>query len=86
MEEGALSPHITQRGLAGGLHAKFRLDPSNRLTTIHQRHRQDMTDNERSDDIGRIVYKRSPKNRSYYMVALWNRADHYMFALCFLLS
>jgi len=22
------------------LHAKFRLDPSNRLATIHQRHRQ----------------------------------------------
>jgi len=25
------------------LHAKFQLDPSNRLATIHQRHRQDRT-------------------------------------------
>jgi len=25
------------------LHAKFHLDPSNRVATIHQRHRQDMT-------------------------------------------
>jgi len=25
------------------LHAKFHLDPSNRLATIHQRHRQDRT-------------------------------------------
>jgi len=30
------------------LHAKFRLDPSNRLATVHERHRQnrqDRTDN-----------------------------------------
>jgi len=26
------------------LHAKFHLDPSNRLATIHQCHRQDRTD------------------------------------------
>jgi len=27
-------------GAEAYLHAKFRLDPSNRLATIHQRHRQ----------------------------------------------
>jgi len=40
------------------LHAKFHLDPSNRLATIHQRHRQDrtgQTDRQRSDSIGRTV-------------------------------
>jgi len=40
------------------LHAKFHLDPSNRLATIHQRHRQDRTDKtdrQRSDSIGRTV-------------------------------
>jgi len=43
------------------MHAKFQFDPSNRLATIHQRYRQDTTDN------GLIAwvepfYKRSPKN------------------------
>jgi len=41
------------------LHAKFYLDPSNRLATIHQRHRQDrQTDRQtgqRTDSIGRTV-------------------------------
>jgi len=43
------------------LHAKFHLDPdpSNRLATIHQRHRQDrtdrQTDRQRSDSIGQTV-------------------------------
>jgi len=43
-------------------HAKFRLDPSNRLATTHQRHRQDRqtdsgdrTDRQRTDSIGRTV-------------------------------
>jgi len=44
------------------LHAKFHLDPSNRLATVHQRHSQDKTDRQRSDSIGRTFYKRSPKN------------------------
>jgi len=42
---GELRRH--QHNVAGSeayLHAKFRLDPSNRLATIHQRHRQ--TDND----------------------------------------
>jgi len=44
------------------LRAKFYLDPSNRLATIHQRHRQDRTDRQtgrqgrqQSDSIGRTV-------------------------------
>jgi len=37
------------------LHAKFHIDPSNRLATVHQRHRQDKTDRQRSDSIGRTV-------------------------------
>jgi len=47
------------------LHAKFHLDPSKRLATVHQRHRQ--TDRQdRQDDCpiaqGEPFYKRSPKN------------------------
>jgi len=41
------------------LHAKFHLHPSNRLATIHQRHRPDR---QLSDSIRRLFYKRSPKN------------------------
>jgi len=42
------------------LHAKFHLDPSHRLATIHQRYRQDRpglggTDGQRSHSIGRIT-------------------------------
>jgi len=46
---GELGPHLTQCGRAEAyLHAKFHLDPSNHLATIHQRHRQDrQTDNGR---------------------------------------
>ena len=37
-----LSPHLTQCGRGRGyLHAKYHLNPSNRLSTIHQRHRID---------------------------------------------
>ena len=36
-----LGPHLTQYGQGRGyLHAKFHLDPFNRLATIHQRHRE----------------------------------------------
>jgi len=31
------------------LRAKFHLDPFNRLATVHERHRQDRTDRQRSD-------------------------------------
>jgi len=37
------------------LHAKFHIDQSNRLATVHQRYREDREDN------GPIAYKRSPK-------------------------
>jgi len=49
------------------LHAKFHLDPSNRLATIHQRHRQDKTDRQTgqwSDSVGELFYKWSPNNNS----------------------
>jgi len=45
-------------GAEAYLRAKFHLDPSNRLATVHQRHRQtgqDRTDRQRSDSIGRNV-------------------------------
>jgi len=39
------------------LHAEFHLDPSNRLATVHERHRQnrqtDRQDRQRTDSIGR---------------------------------
>jgi len=31
------------------LHAKFHLDPSNRLATVHERHRQDRQDRQTRD-------------------------------------
>ena len=37
------------------LHAKFHLDPSNRLDTVHERDRQDRQDRQRTDSIGRTV-------------------------------
>jgi len=46
VEQGELDPHLTQCGQDGGLpavHAKFHLDPSNRLATVHQRFGQDRT-------------------------------------------
>jgi len=39
--------------------AKFHLDPSNRLATVHERHRQDRTDNGPIAQ-GEPLYKRSP--------------------------
>jgi len=40
--EGEEGPHLTQCGQGRGLpHAKFRLDTSSRLTTVHEHHRQD---------------------------------------------
>ena len=43
---GELDLHPTQCGRAESyLHAKFHLDPPNRLATVHQRHRQTGQDN-----------------------------------------
>ena len=60
---GGLGPHLTKCGQAEAyLLAEFHLDPSNRLATVHDRHRQDrqtgqtrQTDRQRSDSIGRTV-------------------------------
>jgi len=41
---GAISPSNTVAGAEDYQHAKFHLDPSNCLATIHQRYRQDRTD------------------------------------------
>jgi len=51
------------------LHAKFHVDPFNRLVTVHQRHRQDRTGHTAHTDIqliaqGEPFYERSPKNWS----------------------
>jgi len=48
------------------LHAKFHLDLSNSLTTVHERYRQtDRTDRQDNDPIalGEPFYKWSPKNK-----------------------
>ena len=41
------------------MRVKFHLDPSNRLATVHERHRQ--TDRQRSGSIGEPFYNRRPK-------------------------
>jgi len=58
--EGDLDPNLSHNvnRVEAYLQAKFRVDPSNRLATIHQRHRQtgqNGTDRQRSDGIGRTV-------------------------------
>jgi len=65
--EGELGPHLTQccQGRPAYLHAKFHLDLSNRLATVHERYRQDrQTDRTDNGPIayGEPFYKRSPKN------------------------
>ena len=63
---GKMGPQLPiQHNVAGAeayLHAKFHLDLSNCLTTIHQRHKQTGQDRQQSDRRGRTVYKWSPKN------------------------
>jgi len=54
--EGELDPHLIQCGQAEAyLHAKFHLDLSNHLATVHERHRETGQDRQRSDSIGRTV-------------------------------
>jgi len=57
--EGEVCPHLTQCGRAEAyLHAKFRLDPSNRLATVRQRYRQtEQTDRQRTDSIETVAQK-----------------------------
>jgi len=67
LAKGDLGPYLTQCGQGRGLPAKFHLDPSNRLATVHQRHRQDRTGEDRHDNgpitEGEQFYKRSPKKQ-----------------------
>jgi len=51
------------------LRAKFRLDPSNRLATVHERYRQtdrqtDRQDIQRSDSVGRTVLQTVAQKKS----------------------
>jgi len=56
---GAAVPPFGGWELGPHLPTKWHLDPSNRLTIIHQRHRHDrQTDIQRSDSIGRTVFSR----------------------------
>jgi len=46
---GKLGPHLKHVARAEAyLHAKFHLDPSNRLATVHERHRTDRTAQDRT--------------------------------------
>ena len=50
----------------------FHLDPSKRLATIHQRHRQDRTDGQWSDSIGSTVLQMvAQKSRFYLPNCIW---------------
>ena len=53
-------------GAEAYLRAKFHRDSSNRLATVHQRHRQ--TDRQPSDSVGRTVLQTVPKNGSPYAI------------------
>ena len=56
---GKLGPHLTQCGQGKAyVHSKWHLDPSNRLATIHQHHRQIGQDRQWSDSIQRTVLPR----------------------------
>ena len=60
---GAGSQSNNVAGAERHLHAKFRLDPSYRLATIHQRHKTGQ-DRQRSDSIGRTVFQRDAQKQS----------------------
>ena len=61
--EGELGPHlINVAGVEAYLHAMFHLDPSNRLATIHQRHRQTGQTDNGPIAYGEPSYKRPLKN------------------------
>jgi len=57
------------------LHAEFHLDPSNRLATVHECHRQnrqtDRQDRQRTDSIGRTVLQTvSQKVKEHNIIAI----------------
>ena len=73
--EGKLGPHLTQCGVAEAyLNSKWHPNQSNRLATIHQRHRQtgqDRQDRQRSDRIWRTVFTNGrPINRYAYIFVI----------------
>jgi len=68
------------------LHAKFHLDPSNPLATIHQRHRQDrltgQTDRQRSDSIGRTVLQTVAQKWDRFLIGHWCCSIGLLHPLC----
>jgi len=67
---GELGPHLTQ----AYLHAKFHLEPSDRLATVHQRCRQTDRQNrteQRSDSIGRTVLETVPVQFFQYFIGCY---------------
>jgi len=69
--EGEQGCHLIQCGQGWGLpaipHAKFHIDPSNCLATVHQRYRQDRTDWQTDNSLiayGEPFYERWPKTIS----------------------
>jgi len=64
------------------LHAKFYLDPSNRLGTIHQRYRQDRTDRQTTVRcIGRTVLQTVAQKSK--LISIFGRPFVKRFALCY---
>jgi len=86
--EGELDPHLTQCGQGRGLylHAKFHLDPSNRLATVHERYRQTGRQTgqtgQRTDSIGRTVLQTVAQKPRYISNSITDRRKiwHNMFA------
>jgi len=61
--KGELGPYLTQCAQAEAyVRAKFHLDPSNRLATVHQRYRRQDRTEQRSDSIRRTVLKTVAQN------------------------
>jgi len=76
---GGAGSHLTQCGQVEGLPAcqlaKFHLDPSNRLATVHERQRQDR---QRSDSIGQTVLQMvAQKLKFRYMERNSSKTLHY---------
>ena len=60
MGEGDLGPYLSSVARAEAyLHAKFHLDPSNRLATVHQRYRQ-TGQADKTDRTGQDIYGNGP--------------------------
>ena len=74
---GAGSPSNTMsRRNEAYLRTKWHLDPSNRLDTIHQRCRQDRTDRQQTDSIGRTVLQTVAQKPPYNYKSIGERLMH----------